>query len=150
MQACTLAGTRQRDVKFTCHLEVSAWVLLVISFSLLPSVLRKVQPEFVDRHQTDYIAAEGERVELDCSVRPNIYPSASVVWQKREGGLLKEVYKGETHTIQKAGLEHSGTYLCKATNNPHKPLTTRLKHVVLNVYGKRLFIYYNNVVIIMM
>ena len=104
-------------------------------------VLCEVQPEFVDPHQTDYIAAEGERIDLDCSVRANVFPNASVVWQKREGGLLQRVGTGETLTILKAGLKDSGTYICKATNNPHKPLTIRSKHIVLTVYGKSVHYY---------
>ena len=110
--------------------------LLVISFSLLLCVLCKVQPEFVDSHETDYIAAVGERVDLDCSTRPNVYPSASVVWKKQEGGILKTMGTGEKLTIEKTGLNDSGTYICKATNNQKKPLGTRSKHVVLYVYGK--------------
>ena len=112
--------------------------LLVISFFLLLSAFSKVQPEFVDPHQTDYVAAVGERVELNCYVKPNVFPNASVVWQKQE----RSVHLGEKYTIQKAGLNDSGTYTCRATNNPDKAAAGRSKRVVLYVYRK--CIHYKN------
>jgi hypothetical protein len=38
----------------------------------------KVQPKFVDPRQADYLAAVGERVDMNFSVHPNVYPTASV------------------------------------------------------------------------
>ena len=112
--------------------------LLMISFSLLQSVPCKVQPEFVDPHLTDYIAAEGERVDLDCSIRPSVFPPALVKWQKREGSALKILgtAAGEKYTIEKAQMNDSGMYICKVTNDRHKSLATRSKYVILYVYGK--------------
>ena len=108
------------------------------NFILLTTIciLCKVQPKFVDPNQTEYIAAVGERVELDCSLRPTVYPRASVLWQKREGNLVRRVHEGEKFTILKSGLKDSGMYICKATNNPHNPLASSLKAAVLYVYGK--------------
>ena len=105
LRVSTLAGTRLRVVKFTYNWEVSQLDLLVVLFSLLLSILYKVQPEFVDPHQTDYIAAAGERVEMQCIVRPSVYPSASVAWNKHQGDLTKTVHLGENYAKQKAELK---------------------------------------------
>jgi hypothetical protein len=98
-----------------------------------------VQPEFADKNDIDYIAAAGERVDLDCSLKPSVYPPPIVEWQKLEGGALKMLSKGEncsTYTIEKVHSNDSGMYACRATNNRHKPLATQSKHMVLYVYGK--------------
>jgi hypothetical protein len=98
----------------------------------------KVQPEFADKNDIDYIAAAGERVDLDCSLKPSVYPPPIVEWQKL-GGALKMLSKGEncsTYTIEKVHSNDSGMYACRATNNRHKPLATQSKHMVLYVYGK--------------
>ena len=97
-------------------------------------LIYEVQPEFADPRPTDYIAAVGERVKLNCSVRRDVYPFASVVWSKQKGNL----HVGETYTIERAAVEDSGTYICTATNNPGKPFGSRSKSVVLYVYGKRI------------
>ena len=76
---------------------------------------------------------------MECIVRPSVYPSASVAWNKHQGDLTKTVHLGENYAKQKAELKDCGTYVCRATNNPHKPLVSRLKNVVLYVYGKCIY-----------
>jgi hypothetical protein len=76
----------------------------------------------------------GERVELNCSVRPDIYPPASVVWWKQKGNSQTRLHVGEKYTIQRAAMEDSGTYTCTATNNPGKSFGSRSKKVILHVY----------------
>jgi hypothetical protein len=94
-----------------------------------------VQPDFADTKNNEYIAAVGERVDLDCSLKPNVYPPVMVLWQKIEGSDLKILGKGENYTmytIEKAESNDSGIYVCKVTNDPRKPSAE--KDMVLNVY----------------
>jgi hypothetical protein len=93
-----------------------------------------VQPNFIARHQTDYLAKVGQSLDMDCSVEANVYPPALVEWEKQVGEILRKVGTGEKLTIKKVGLNDSGTYICKATNMQDKPFATRLKHVALYVY----------------
>lgn len=99
-----------------------------------------VQPKFVDPRKNFYIAKVGERVDLDCSVRPNVYPSAWVEWQKQDGDVLTTIPRmGENFTIENATLNDSGTYFCKVTNDLNNRLASQLKQLVLDVYGEQVY-----------
>ena len=95
------------------------------------------QPEFVSPQLSIVTVEVGHTARLECLLAPDVYPRASVVWQRRVNGVRRSVFTGEWYSVGAARLEDAGEYVCTARNSPHHHRRAAEKMVVLKVYGEK-------------